>query len=407
MGSSRVQPARGRGFNAGQSPKTPQKPVSRNTAKSRLAGRTPEQPIDLTGGSASPPPSRKRKVVDLESTYQLDEEEQGKPKKKKAEKEEKRVRRFRPHPPQSFHDVYGRALSQRFYVLNRTRGGTDDCPEEDIEMTGSTGNIYNVHIGKRPSCTCPHFEKGNQCKHILYVMSRVLNAPFNLVYQLALLSTELCSIFAAAPAISAHKDGQSDKRKPIEGDCPICYCELEANSPESIVWCTAACGQNIHQECFKMWAQTKRGSGNVTCPMCRSVWKGDESMVARVRKDKGDMEEGYVNVADQLGISRDRGLSWIHLILIVVMRLTITTQMSRLILHGMVTTKGADLGDMEFVESGRHHTKTQTSAPSEFILKRRFMNTRESVITWQSRMTFWSSTMTFCLSKPWLLFCGI
>jgi hypothetical protein len=43
--------------------------------------------------------------------------------------------------------------------------------------------------------------------------------------------------------------------------------------------------------------------------MCRSVWKGDEKLVARVQKDKGDVgDEGYVNVADQLGISRERGM---------------------------------------------------------------------------------------------------
>lgn len=142
-------------------------------------------------------------------------------------------------------------------------------------------------------------------------MKKVLNAPFDLVYQLGLLSTELQDIFAAAPPIAAPAGGQSDKRKPIEGDCPICYCELEVDDPGSIVWCRAACGQNIHQECFQMWAHTKGASGNVTCPMCRSVWKGDEGAVAKVRKDKGDIEEGYINVADQLGISRFRGLCWL------------------------------------------------------------------------------------------------
>lgn len=142
------------------------------------------------------------------------------------------------------------------------------------------------------------------------VMKKVLNAPFDLVYQLGLLSTELQTIFAAAPPILAPSGGKSDKRKPIEGDCPICYCELEADNPGSIVWCKAACGQNIHQECFQMWARTKGASGNVTCPMCRSTWKGDEGSVANVRKDKGDIEEGYINVADQLGISRVRGLCW-------------------------------------------------------------------------------------------------
>ncbi|KAJ4263592.1 hypothetical protein NW762_006413 [Fusarium torreyae] len=304
MGSANVQSTRTRRSNVTENFTTPQKPIPRTPAKTPRAGQTPQNPINLADDTPTPP-SCKRKAYELTSedvSYQMEKEK--KVKKQKKEKEEKRERRFRPQPPQSFHDVYGRALSQRFYVLNRVRGGTQHCPEEDVEMTGSTGNIYTVHIGKQPRCTCPHNEKGHQCKHILYVMKQVLNAPFDLVYQLALLSTELQSIFAAAPPISAPGDGESDKRKPIEGDCPICYCELDDKKQELIVWCAAACGQNIHEECFKMWARTK--GGNVTCPMCRSVWKGDENLVARVQKDKGDMEEGYVNVADQLGISRER-----------------------------------------------------------------------------------------------------
>lgn len=138
-------------------------------------------------------------------------------------------------------------------------------------------------------------------------MKRVLNAPYELVYQLALLSTELCDIFAKAPPISSPKEAESNKRKPIEDDCPICFCELKADSPESIVWCRAACGQNIHQECFTMWEHTK--AGNVTCPFCRSQWEKNEGDVSKVRKDKGVDDEGYVNVADQLGISRERGAS--------------------------------------------------------------------------------------------------
>ncbi|KAM5355239.1 hypothetical protein ACJ41O_001885 [Fusarium nematophilum] len=323
MGSSSTQSARSRSMNSSGGIKTPQKTGYNIAAK---AGQTPEHPVDLTDDPPSPP-SKKRKAVDLTldndgvalppnsakcwsgTELRVMQAEQSKSAKKpKKEAEEKRVRRFRPQPPQSFHEIYARALSQRFYVLNRTRYGTEDCPEEEIEMTGSTGNIYTVTIGKSPRCTCPHNEKGHQCKHILYVMKQVLNAPFDLVYQLGLLSSELRSIFAAAPPISAPKTGEaeSDKRKPIEGDCPICYCELEADNPESIVWCAAACGQNIHEQCFKMWARTKGGSQKVTCPMCRSVWKGDEDFLSKVRKDKGKLEEGYVNVADQLGVSRVR-----------------------------------------------------------------------------------------------------
>lgn len=108
---------------------------------------------------------------DEDNPIVLDEEEST-PKKKakrKTENEEKRLRRHRAAPPQSFKVIYERATSQRFYVLGRTRSGTESCPEESVELTGSTGNIYVVHIAQLPSCTCPHARSGAQCKHILFV----------------------------------------------------------------------------------------------------------------------------------------------------------------------------------------------------------------------------------------------
>ncbi|KAI0436001.1 hypothetical protein F4803DRAFT_543634 [Xylaria telfairii] len=232
---------------------------------------------------------------------------------KDTKDEEKRLRRFREKAPVSFHVVYQRATEQRFYVLNRSRCGTDDCPEEHVEITGSTGNIYKVHIAKVPSCNCPHGREGNQCKHIIYVMARVLRARRNLVYQLALLSRELRQIFAAAPPIGI--DGnkkasiQDPNRKQIEGDCPICFTPFEG--AEDTVYCRATCGQNMHAECFQMWATTKRQSARdaVTCPMCRSPWEGDEDMVKKIQNTGAAGADGYVNVADQLGISRIRDQS--------------------------------------------------------------------------------------------------
>ncbi|KAF4956598.1 hypothetical protein FGADI_3750 [Fusarium gaditjirri] len=307
MGSADLQSTRVLRSAARENLKTPQEPVLPDLINTVKAGQLPQKATSSQEDALLPPTPMKRKAHEItEEDVSYQAEKVKKVKKQKVTNEEKRLRRFRPKPPQSFHEIYDRALSQRFYVLNRVRGGTQSCPEEDVEMTGSTGNIYTVHVGKQPRCTCPHHEKGHQCKHILYVMKQVLNAPYDLVYQLALLSTELQTIFASAPPISAPGQGESDKRKPIDGDCPICYCELDEKNQESIVWCAAACGQNIHEECFRMWAQTKPGAGKVTCPMCRSVWKGDEKLVARVQKDKGSVAEGYVNVADQLGISRER-----------------------------------------------------------------------------------------------------
>ncbi|KAI0476584.1 SWIM zinc finger protein [Xylariaceae sp. FL0804] len=220
---------------------------------------------------------------------------------------EKRLRKFRPKPPQSFQVIYERATSQRFYVLSRSREGTGYEPEEVLEMAGSTGNIYTIRIARQPTCTCPHAKAGNQCKHIIYALSVVLRARFDLVYQLALLSRELRAIFFNCPPIEPEgdaKEAQDNRRKPIEGDCPICFTELAAT--EEIVYCRATCGQNIHKDCFSMWATTKRKSGNeVTCPMCRTAWRGDDTDAAsKIDKTGPKNRDGYVNVADQLGISR-------------------------------------------------------------------------------------------------------
>lgn len=93
------------------------------------------------------------------------------------------------------------------FVIERFRGGTDIAPEETIDMAGTTGNIYRVTINHVPSCTCPDHQKGNQCKHIVYVrpntssfklsmliryqkvLHNVLKAPEHLQYQLAFLSS--------------------------------------------------------------------------------------------------------------------------------------------------------------------------------------------------------------------------
>lgn len=273
----------------------------------------------------------------------LEEEQKPKRAKKKAENEEKRLRRFRAKPPQSFDVTYERATSQRFYVLGRTRGGSAYCPWESVELTGSTGNIYVVHIAQQPTCDCPHALAGNQCKHVIYVrltlpaippaptassslwqpltvvgkvMSRVLRARFDLVYQLALLTTELQEIFENAPPIDTGDQSGAEphdrNRKPLDGDCSICFMPFEG--AEDTVYCRATCGQNIHKECFEMWAATKRKSSRdqVTCPMCRTPWQGDDDVTKKIKNTGMIGSDGYVNIADQVGVSRQRGRSGRH-----------------------------------------------------------------------------------------------
>lgn len=134
---------------------------------------TPSSPLDFLHESEAPstPASKKRKMATGSTGTKTKAKATG-----ALPKEEKRLRRFRTHAPGSFLDIYDRALTQRFYVLERTRGGSDECPEETVELTGSTGNIYTIHIARQPTCNCPHAENGHQCKHVIYV-STLLEKP--------------------------------------------------------------------------------------------------------------------------------------------------------------------------------------------------------------------------------------
>jgi hypothetical protein len=202
------------------------------------------------------------------------------------------------------------------FVIERIRDGTIDLPTETLSIAGTTGNVYTITIDQVPTCDCPHATKGNQCKHILFALSRVLRAPENLQYQLALLPSELREIFSKAPPINPVDADTADKnRKPIceDDNCPICFIEFE-NGFEDTVYCKAACGNNVHKECFEQWAESRRrSSAPVTCPFCRSNWAaGEEDAVKKVKRGV-KTSEGYVNVAEQLGVSTQRGaymVSW-------------------------------------------------------------------------------------------------
>ena len=206
-------------------------------------------------------------------------------------------------------------LYNRMFVVDRDRGGSAHCPVETLTIAGTIGNIYTIKIDRLPCCDCPHALKGNQCKHIIYALVRVLHAPPNLRYQLAFLSSELRVIFAQAPPIpTADADDSDGKRKKIEAEdeCPICCMEFEEET-EDIVYCKAACGNNIHRECFNQWAVTKQGSGlTATCPFCRTAWQDGAEDIKSLAKTGPHNREGYVNLSTQLGLSGRRDSSTYH-----------------------------------------------------------------------------------------------
>ncbi|KAH0285701.1 hypothetical protein KCU62_g7325, partial [Aureobasidium sp. EXF-3399] len=264
-----------------------------------------------------------KNVIDL--TQDDEATSSKKPKKAKPAKgEEKRLKPHRKQAPQKYATIAHRATTQRMVVIDRRRTSNHDCPHqpphcpmEEIDLAGSTGNIYTVKITHVPECTCPDFRvRGNpQCKHILYVLLKVLKASEPLNFQVAFLTSELEEIFDHAgplPTETIHAEDKDGKRKPIEGDCPIC-CEELSKEKEAIVWCQAACGNNLHKTCFDQWAATK-GHGQVTCPYCRTQWQNaiDSSSLKGLVKTGHKNQDGYINVADQIGLPRVRDYSTYH-----------------------------------------------------------------------------------------------
>lgn len=318
---------------------SPKKPApDLNTASSEYMAKV----LGIKGVKPANPviqPSKKRSLPAIKREADDDKggTESKKPRKKKVKGEEQRLRRFREAPPKTFNDRLARVQTQRMFMLKRKRTVSADgtYEEEAFDVAGSTGNVYQVLISKQPTCSCPDARNGNQCKHFIYVlpflplncifqvltplqvMVNILKARLDLCYQLAFLSTELTEIFASAPITQQPKDGDESSlstntggfRKPIEGDCPVCVMPFEEG--EHLVWCKAACGQNIHRTCFDQWQRSKPGQ-QPKCVYCRIVWMVEEKNVkdvSMIAKTGEKNREGYVNVAGELGISEDRQVS--------------------------------------------------------------------------------------------------
>lgn len=90
---------------------------------------------------------------------------------------------------------------------------------------------------------------------------------------------------------------------------------MEMEQDEDIVWCKAACGNNIHRQCQQQWAASKPGQAK--CVYCRTPWQddvADEASLKRLVKSRGAENatvnrDDYVNVAAQLEISGMRDTS--------------------------------------------------------------------------------------------------
>lgn len=172
-----------------------------------------------------------------------------------------------------------RAMTQRLMLVSMPDASAEDL---SFQVLGSSETTYLVSFNTEvPSCTCPdHTYRHSRCKHIIFVLRRVLNADAEVAERPTLARDEIVALVAAAmttppvpPADASAAGGV--RQKPLDADpCPVCYEALEGH--EAVVWCKASCGSNVHRECYLRWHHHDPTRGHYECVMCRARWKASD-----------------------------------------------------------------------------------------------------------------------------------
>jgi hypothetical protein len=200
-----------------------------------------------------------------------------------------------------------RAFQQRIYLIdchslshdslsnNSLAHDSSTCNKRtyEFEVMGNTGTVYDISLkeGGKIQCSCPdHDQNWKLCKHMLFVLIRILGINREIVYNdyfkmvedarksfnVTNSTIDLCSHYLQKreamllEGVSREDLSSGVKRKPIqeEDSCPICLEEF-SSTKEKIDWCKGQCGNNVHNSCFVKWSKKL---DTVSCVYCRSAW---------------------------------------------------------------------------------------------------------------------------------------
>ena len=143
----------------------------------------------------------------------------------------------------------------------------------------------NFKTNKDVNCSCMDWRirckrMGISCKHILYVLDRILRVDLksviqNRIKQPKVVSEALEKIRKARWGTAKKKFEVGHSKKMNEKDlCAICFCDFLYNTEEQFkeqsLACPVCCNM-VHSDCVMWWL---RNSPNRNCVYCRSdVWK--------------------------------------------------------------------------------------------------------------------------------------
>ncbi|GJQ14242.1 hypothetical protein GpartN1_g6033.t1 [Galdieria partita] len=206
-----------------------------------------------------------------------------------------------------------RAKKQRLYLL---AVNSSEQASPSFAILGSTGNVYTVWFqGGRPKCNCiDHRVRKTFCKHIIFVLLRILKVPEQQIEKLCNSTLSESELQGLVTNVTAHVEEQylapqntleefksivgdvggslSSRRKPLvprretNTECPICFENFSTEQDaEPILYCKWGCGNAVHKDCFDKWSSAKVEAGQeVTCVYCRTPWERSEGSKTESRQ---------------------------------------------------------------------------------------------------------------------------
>jgi len=147
------------------------------------------------------------------------------------------------------------------------------------KIMGSTGNVYDVILDAKPSCTCPDCKyRGMKCKHIYFVLIKILkltddknsftNEELNVLIKKKDITDGIKVDNSILIKYKKCVDGSIEQIpiKPKTDDiCPICMDDII--NGEAYEYCQWSCGNSVHNDCFNIW---KTKQGNDDCIICKA-----------------------------------------------------------------------------------------------------------------------------------------
>lgn len=206
-----------------------------------------------------------------------------------------------------------RAFKQQIFLLQMNP--ITKQHERVFKVVGTTRNIYTVKINERPNCSCPDYDNGNICKHIYFILLRVMKINGNVKSKYN--EKQLTNMFNNIPKFITENVVYNEKTKlefeelinstnnpiknikiieqKLDDICPICLENIDNKNDAD--FCKYSCGKSVHNLCYGIWS--KNNHNNILqCLFCRHPWYSTDNFTTDNQDDISDNNNDDSNDSD-------------------------------------------------------------------------------------------------------------